>query len=359
MSYAVFLVAAGAAVLAGIYIVLRTVPNYPLTAANPRDTSAVPSRGEILEALVSVSGWILLGLAVVGFAGGWLLAGWILKPLRQISRAAEVAAAGDLGHRINLKRRNDEFRQVADSFDSMLAKLSEAFDVQRRFAANASHELRTPLTVTATLLDVARRDPENQNYPQLLDRLATTNERAVGLTESLLRLSAAQQVNAAKRPLDLADLVHDAMADIEIEARERHLRVSSDLEDASTIGDPELLRQAFSNLLINAVRHNKHAGQIHIRTVETENSAVLEISNSGEVLDLETVGQLHEPFRRGAVRTRDTSSRQGYGLGLALVHRVTELHHGVMTLTAREAGGLHVALCLPARETSEVPQANV
>lgn len=352
MSYAIFLVAAGAVVLAGIYVVLRTMPNYPLTAANPRDTSSVPSRSEILGALVSVSGWILLGLAVVGFVGGWLLAGWILRPLRQISRAAEIAASGELEHRINLRGRNDEFRQVADSFDAMLAKLSEAFDMQRRFAANASHELRTPLAITTTLLDVARRDPENQNYPELLDRLAATNARAVGLTASLLRLSAAQQVNASMRSLDITDLVHDALADAEGEVQERGIRISTDLQSAGATGDSELLLQAFSNLLINAVRHNREGGEIHIRTFEADSATVLEISNTGEPLAVETVAQLHEPFRRSMVRTRDASSRQGYGLGLALVDRVTELHKGAMTLTPRESGGLTVVVRLPAEDNS-------
>jgi two-component system sensor histidine kinase VanS len=151
LSYAVFLVAAGAVVLLGVYVVLRYVPNYPLTAANPQDAGTfVATRQQILSALVGVSAIALVGLAIIGIVGGWFLAGWVLKPLRRINEAAVIVASGDLRHRIRLGGRNDEFRQLADAFDHMLARLHEAFEVQERFAANASHELRTPLAVTAT-----------------------------------------------------------------------------------------------------------------------------------------------------------------------------------------------------------------
>jgi two-component system sensor histidine kinase VanS len=165
LSYAVFLVAAGAVVLLGVYVVLRYVPDYPLTAANPQDAgTVVATRQQILSALVGVSAIALVGLAIIGIVGGWFLAGWVLKPLRRINEAAVIVASGDLRHRIQLDGRNDEFRQLADAFDHMLVRLHDAFEVQERFAANASHELRTPLAVTATMLEVAARRPDEQDY---------------------------------------------------------------------------------------------------------------------------------------------------------------------------------------------------
>lgn len=127
LSYAVFLVAAGAVMLFGVYLVLRYVPNYPLTAANSSEADIpVASRWEILNAVVGVSGIILATLAVIGMVGGWILAGWVLRPIQRINEAAQIAAAGRLDHRIQLTGRNDEFRQLADTFDHMLDRLHDA-----------------------------------------------------------------------------------------------------------------------------------------------------------------------------------------------------------------------------------------
>ena len=266
LSYAGFLLLAGAAVLAGVYVVLRFVPNYPLTAANPRDPGGAGSRGEILDAMVKLSGAILAALAVIGLAGGWLLAGWILRPLQDINAAARIAATGRLDHRIRLGGRSDEFKQLADNFDDMLGRLDEAFGRQERFAANASHELRTPLAVTATLIDVAQAAPEEQDYPQLLERLKLTNARAIGLTEALLRLADANAVTAASEPVDLATIAADAVADTADEAEGRGVTLEERLEPAQTVGDATLLAQLAANLVQNAVRHNVPGGHARVST---------------------------------------------------------------------------------------------
>ncbi|HEX4679518.1 MAG TPA: HAMP domain-containing protein [Gaiellaceae bacterium] len=129
--------------------------------------------------------------------GGWLLAGRMLAPLARITDAPRMAANGSLSHRIQLEGRKDEFRDLADVFDTMLARLEAHVAEQQRFAANASHELRTLLAVTQTLLDVARRDPGNENG-ELVDRLHAVNTRAIDLTEALLLLSRADQRSFAE-----------------------------------------------------------------------------------------------------------------------------------------------------------------
>ena len=268
LSYAIFLVAAGAVCLFGVYLVLRYVPDYPLTAANPGDSggSSVPSRGEILDAVVSVSAGTLAALAVIGISGGWFLAGWILKPLRRINEAAQIVATGDLHHRIELAGRNDEFRQLADNFDHMLDRLHDAFAIQERFAANASHELRTPLAVTSTLLEVALRDPDGQDYPALLRRLRLTNDRAAGLTEALLRLADANPITAVVQPLDLAEVVRAVVEESGAEAEERGVTLTTQLGPAPINGDPALFTQLSTNLLHNAIRHNEAQGNARIST---------------------------------------------------------------------------------------------
>jgi two-component system sensor histidine kinase VanS len=348
LSYAVFLVAAGAVLLFGVYVVLRYVPDYPLTAANPRDEgTVVATREEILDAVVGVSGLALFGLAIIGIVGGWFLAGWILKPLRRINEAAQIAATGDLEHRIRLDGRNDEFRQLADSFDRMLDKLRDAFQAHERFAANASHELRTPLAVTATMLDVASRNPGVQDYPVLLERLRITNERAIGLTESLLRLADANALNAIAEDVDLSSIVRATILENAAEARERDVTISSSLEPAMAVGDPVLLAQLVTNLVQNAIRHSGTGGAAWVDTLEDhqQRHVILRVESTGKIFDAETAQRLVEPFLRGEGRT--ANGTQGYGLGLALVHRVAAVQAGTLIIAPRTEGGLVITVHLP------------
>ena len=136
---------------------------------------------------------MLAFLLVFGLLGGWLLAGRMLAPLTRITDATRMAATGSLSHRIWLPGRRDEFRELADAFDAMLARLEAHVAEQQRFAANASHELRTPLSITQALLDVARSDP-NHDHDELLGRLHDVNTRAIDLTEALLLLSRAAAI---------------------------------------------------------------------------------------------------------------------------------------------------------------------
>ena len=350
LGYAAFLFVAGLAVLVGIYVVLRYVPNYPLTAANPSDADLViPARPQILEAVVKISGAVLLVLSVIGLVGGWFLAGWVLRPLREINDAVLVAATGRLGHRVALSGRNDEFRQLADAFDHMLDRLQDAFEAQERFAANASHELRTPLSVSATLLDVARRDPEGQDYPRLLERLDITNTRAIDLTEALLRLADANAVTAASAPTDLAGIARGVVAESGEEVRRSGVRLDHALAPAPAVGDTALLAQLTENLVRNALRHNIGSGTASVTTGRDPRTggAVLRVENTGPVYTPEAAARLHEPFLRGQGRI---GTGQGHGLGLALVARVVDVHGGTLDLRPRgagEGGGLTVTVTLP------------
>lgn len=348
LGYALFLVAAGAVLLFGVYVVLRFVPDYPLTAANPRDsgTTYAASRQEILEAVVGVSAAMLVGLAVVGMAGGWFLAGWVLRPLHRINEAVLVAATGDRTRRVRLGGRNDEFRQLADSVDHMLDQLHSAAEAHERFAANASHELRTPLAVTATMLDVAARDPDGQDYPALVDRLRQTNDRAVALTESLLRLADAGAVGAVARPVALDAVVRTALDENTAEAARRHVTITARLDPATVVGEPTLLAQLATNLVQNAVRHSGDPGAAVVTTGRDGDRAVLRVESTGTVLTPEAAAQLVEPFLRGAGRL--ATGERGHGLGLALVDRIARTHGGTLDVAPRPGGGLVVTVALPA-----------
>jgi two-component system sensor histidine kinase VanS len=349
LSYAVFLVAAGAVVLIAVGVVLYYVPNYPLTPAIAGDSPNLPvgSRGDILRALLGFSAIALVALALIGIVGGWYLAGWILAPLRRINEAAQIAATGDLQHRIELAGRNDEFRQVADSFDHMLDRLRDAFEAQERFAANASHELRTPLAVTSTMLDVAARNPHEQDYPVLLERLRITNDRAVALTEALLRLADANAVVAMAEPVDIAEVVHAAIRENADEADRRGVTITTNLAAATVIGDAGLLAQLAANLVQNAARHSGDGGHAVVSTTRDHETGtvVLGVESTGAVFDAETASRLVEPFLRGAGRI---AGGAGNGLGLALVQRIADVHGGSVSIVPRSGGGLVISVRLPA-----------
>src|SRR5215213_3631141 len=192
LSYAGFLMLAGALLLAVVWVfLLRYVPDRE-GLRGLGFGPASPTRSDLLDAFAPKAAIMLGFLLVFALVGGWLLAGQMLAPLTRITDATRMAANGSLSHRIRLLGRNDEFRELADAFDAMLARLEAHVAEQQRFAANASHELRTPLAVTQTLLDVARQDPAGDT-DELVDRLHHVNARAIDLTEALLLLSRTDQ----------------------------------------------------------------------------------------------------------------------------------------------------------------------
>jgi two-component system, OmpR family, sensor histidine kinase VanS len=283
---------------------------------------------------------------VFGLVGGWLLAGRMLAPLDRITDATRMAATGSLSHRIRLEGRSDEFRELADAFDTMLERLEAQVAEQERFAANASHELRTPLAVTQTLLDVARKDPSRDNG-ELVDRLHAVNTRAIDLTEALLVLSRADQRSFAREHVDLSLVAEEATETLLPLAEERGITIETSGEEAPTIGSHALLLQMTTNLVHNAIVHNlPEQGTVSVTTSVHPKSVELTLENTGEKLTPQLVSTLAEPFQRGSRRIR--TDHAGVGLGLAIVKSITQAHDGTLTLTPRAAGGLCVTVQLPA-----------
>lgn len=343
LSYAGFLMVAGGLLLAVVWVfLLRYVPAEAIATIG----GFVPGRDDLIRAFAPAVAWALLFLLVLGLAGGWFLAGRMLAPLRRITTATRRAAAGSLSHRIELEGRRDEFRELADGFDAMLAQLESHVDEQRRFAANASHELRTPLSITRTLLDVARDDPE-RDTAALIDRLQSVNARAIDLTEALLVLSRADQQSFAREPVDLSLLAEQAAETLLPLAEQRGIALEVSGDVAVAAGSPALLLQLTTNLVHNAIVHNLPAeGAVRVMTSSRPDAAVLVVENTGEHLDPVLVSTLTEPFRRGSDRIR--ADRTGVGLGLAIVKSIVRAHGGSLGLAAREGGGLRVVVTLPA-----------
>ena len=352
LSYAGFLMLTGFLMLAAAWFAGQPGRSFDLLQYVPDDVigtlgGLVPgNRAFLLRAYAPAAAIVLAFLLVFGLFGGWILAGRMLAPLIRITDATRLATNGSLTHRIQLPGRKDEFRELADAFDTMLERIEAHVGEQRRFAANASHELRTPLTITQTLLDVARNDP-NRDTGELVDRLHVINTRAIDLTEALLLLSRADQRSFTRERVDLSLIAEEATETLLPLAETRGLSIETSGEVTHTVGSHALLLQMTTNLVHNAIVHNlPERGAVWVTTSVRPEAAVLTVENTGETLAPELVSTLVEPFRRGTERIR--TDHAGVGLGLAIVKSITQAHHGTLTLTPRPAGGLRVTVQLPA-----------
>jgi two-component system sensor histidine kinase VanS len=347
LSYAGFVMVAGALLLAVVWVfLLRGTPGSRFAPSLSNLPRALDPHNFGPGVFGTAAAVMLVFLLVFGLVGGWFLAGRMLAPLTRITNATRTAATGSLSHRIQLEGREDEFRELADAFDDMLARLEAQVAEQQRFAANASHELRTPLAVTQTLLDVARKDPSRDNG-ELVDRLQAVNTRAIDLTEALLLLSRADQRSFAREHVDLSLIAEEATETLLPLAEERDLTIETSGEETPTIGSQALLLQLTTNLVHNAIVHNlPEGGAVWVTTSAQPENVVLAVENTGEQLAPHLVSTLAEPFQRGTRRIR--TDHAGVGLGLALVKSITQAHDGALTLTPRAAGGLRVTVQLPA-----------
>lgn len=346
LSYAGFLMVVGALLLAVVWVfLLRYVPDRQLMVLGGH----VPNRGDLERAFAPRVAEASAFLLVLGLVGGWILAGRMLAPLRRITNATRRAANGTLSHRIHMEGRSDEFRELADAFDTMLAQLEAHIEEQKRFAANASHELRTPLAITQTLLDVARSDPD-RDTGELISLLYTVNTRAIDLTEALLLLSRADQRSFTREPLDLSLMAEEATETLLPLAEKRGLTIETSGDMAPTIGSHALLQQMTTNLVHNAIVHNMpEHGTVWVTTSVHRDTVVLTVENTGEELGTRLVSTLVEPFQRGTGRVR--TDHAGVGLGLAIVRSIAQAHDGTLTLAPRAGGGLRVTVQLPLAPT--------
>ncbi|GAA1022428.1 MULTISPECIES: sensor histidine kinase [Amycolatopsis] len=342
LSYAGFLMLAGTLLLGAVALFLL---NYQDRALEVMPVVMAPSGRDLIKDFAPDAAVVMLLLLVFGLLGGWVLAGRMLAPLTRITAATRRASTGSLAHRIELEGRDDEFRELADSFDAMLARLDAHVAEQRRFAANASHELRTPLAITQSLLEVARNDPD-RDVGELHERLRVVNARAIELTEALLLLSRADQRSFTREPVDLSLLAEEA-AETLLPLAEKHGVVIETSGDITAVrGSRALLLQLTTNLLHNAIVHNlPEGGTVQLRASASATAGTLIVENTGEEVSPEKIWTFTEPFQRGTERIR--RDHAGVGLGLAIVKSIAQAHDGTLSLAPGAAGGLRVTVRLP------------
>jgi len=347
LSYAAFAMLAGALLLGVVWVfLLRYVPRHETVIVHHAQVFFSPGRGALLRDFAPAAAISGAFLVVFGLLGGWFLAGRMLAPLGRITEATRIATNGSLSHRIRLPGRRDEFRELADAFDAMLAQLEAQVAEQQRFAANASHELRTPMAITQTLLQVARNDPDRDS-DELIERLDAVNARAIDVTEALLLLSQADRRSFSPECVDLSLVAEEANETLLAFAEHRGITIEISGDRTPCLGSHALLRQMATNLVHNAIVHNlPHQGTVWLTTSAEPDTVVLAVENTGEELTPELVSTLAEPFQRGTERIR--SDHAGIGLGLAIVTTIAHAHDGSLTLTPRAGGGLCATVRLPA-----------
>ena len=311
------------------------VPGVP---ANSDSTSVVPTleayRSSTLTTLLVQSAAALLITAALAVVLGWFVARRVLRPLHDITATARRLGAEDLGRRIQLTGPEDELKELADTFDGMLDRLSGSFNSQRRFVANASHELRTPLALQRTLIEVALLGDDVPPATRLLGaRLLDANARTERVLEGLLLLARSDRGLADRVPVRLDHLVEtiaEGFAGVEVVASAR-----------TVAGDPVLLERLVVNLIDNAVSYNRPGGWVRVEVADTP---ALVVRNTGPAIGPSTVDALFEPFHRGCGDRTDSAHS---GLGLSIVRSVAAAHGGRASARARADGGLDVTVQLP------------
>nr|WP_055506352.1 HAMP domain-containing sensor histidine kinase [Nonomuraea pusilla] len=314
--------------------------------ADAKEATVQAARDELLANAILA----LAGVGILALVLGYVVADRALRPVTKMTATARKLSESTLAHqRIDLQGPNDELKELADTFDGMLTRLNVAFDMQRRFVANASHELRTPLTINRTVLEIALSDPEASEDLKAIGRtLLEVNARNEKLIEGLLLLARSERELAVRKPVNVRDVAQTAVEQVTPFAEEHGVTVSAELADAPAVGDPVLLERSVSNLLENAVKYNiPEDGKVWIRTGMADGALVVQVANTGPHVPAYEVNSLFEPFRR--LNADRVESAKGSGLGLSIVRAVVQAHGGNVSAVPRDGGGLVVTISLPRR----------
>jgi signal transduction histidine kinase len=307
-----------------------------------------------LHALAAQSAIALGVMATLAFALGWLVAGRVLRPLRTITSAARRISATNLHERLALAGPDDEFKELGDTLNALLARLEASFTAQRAFVANASHELRTPLTLDRTLLQVALRNPNAtiEQWRATGQELLASGQQQERILEALLTLAASQAGTSRHEPVDLSEVTTARLCAASAQIQPQRLRLQASLSPAPLYGDPDLIDRLTANLLDNAIQHNTPGGTIEITTTASNGHAVLTVANTGPLIPPAQVSRLFQPFQRLAART---THGNGHGLGLSIVAAIAAAHRADVAAHPRPGGGLHIQVSFPASKDAAAP----
>ena len=284
-----------------------------------------------------VTAALIVVLTVISVAAGWWLAGRVLRPLHQITATARRLSLSNLHERIALAGPDDELKELADTFDDMLARLERSADSQRQFVANASHELRTPLAIQRAAIQIGLDEPSPQRLEEVRAELLDVNRRSERLIEGLLTLANGDRGLDSREPVRLDQVARRATSEIPADG----VTVTVDARPTTVTGDPVLLHRLVANLVQNAVRYNRPGGTVG---VHVSPPGTLIVTNTGPEVPQDRIGDLFEPFRRLHTRTR---SADGTGLGLSIVASIARAHDARVEVRPNPGGGLELTVTFP------------
>ena len=278
-------------------------------------------------------------MALFGGVVTYFICGRALKPLNEFSKKIEEVQAQNLADSEIEENDVKELNQLSVSYNKMLKRLSEAFETQRQFTANAAHELRTPLAVMQVQLDVynSTKHPDNDACAtQTIQMVTEQNERLSKMVKTLLDMSELQTV-ARDDEIALDALVEEVLADLEPLAQEKHIQLVQTCEPVSMMGSDILIYRLVYNLVENAIKYNRLEGTVTVSVTEENERTCIRVEDTGNGIPEELKVRVFDPFFR--VDKSRSRALGGVGLGLALVHEIVRVHKGDVTIKDNTAGG--------------------
>lgn len=278
-------------------------------------------------------------LALLGGVVTYFISGHALRPIREFSDKIEEVQAQNLSDSRIEENNVKELNQLSISYNKMLERLSEAFEIQRQFTANAAHELRTPLALMQVQLDLynsASHPGNDADTLQTIKMVTEQNDKLNRMVKTLLDMSELQTVGRDDKII-LDAIVEEVLADLEPLAVEKNIKLIGKCEDATMIGSDILIYRLVYNLVENAIKYNHPLGQVTVTAYQRNKHVYLSVEDTGSGIPKELRERVFEPFFRvDKSRSRELG---GVGLGLALVHEIVRVHDGSICIKSGKTGG--------------------
>ena len=278
-------------------------------------------------------------LALLGGVATYFISGHALRPIREFSDKIEEVQAQNLADSKLEENKVKELNQLSVSYNKMLGRLSDAFEIQRQFTANAAHELRTPLALMQVQLDSynsGQHPGSDAETVQTIKMVTEQNDRLSKMVKTLLDMSELQTVGRDEAIMVDA-LVDEVLADLEPLAREKHVELTGNCEAITIVGSDILIYRLVYNLVENAIKYNHPGGQVTVSASRKEKRVCLSVADTGNGIPEELRERVFEPFFR--VDKSRSRALGGVGLGLALVHEIVRVHDGSITVRSNPSGG--------------------
>lgn len=300
-----------------------------------------------MDAIVILSMWLIPLLILLALFGGYFLAGRFLRPIQQMIQAASGIQQGqDLKKRIELKKGQDELHQLADTFNGMMDRLEASFQAEKQFTSDMSHELRTPVAVILSQCELSLEEEQDKDaYADALRLIQRQGKKMSVLINDMLMMTRMEQRRESIRmmQLDYSSLCASVCEDLRL-IREKNIELSWQLEEGVTIvGNKELLQRLLVNLITNAYRYGKEHGHIQVELKQTQTEVRLSVADDGRGIAQEQLAHIWQRFYQADA----SRSKQGSGLGLAMVQEIAQLHHGCMKVESVQGKGSCFTFCIP------------